>query len=54
MVHFIRNYWSSGLFPSSSILKEHDVSVIESVSILKWEGGETRTDLGPLERANLD
>jgi hypothetical protein len=26
----------------------------ESVSVLKWKGGETRTDLAPLDRVNLD
>jgi hypothetical protein len=43
-----------GLYPSSGILLEHNVSEIESVSVLRLRGGgETPTQLGPLEKANL-
>jgi hypothetical protein len=36
-------------------LKEHDVSEIGSVSVLRYKGGKrTPTQLGPLERANLN
>jgi hypothetical protein len=44
-----------GLCPSSGILKksrEHNVSETGSVSVLRSEG--TPSQLGPLERANLN
>jgi hypothetical protein len=46
-------FWT---FPSSGILetKKHDVSETGSVSVLRWEGEKTPTQLGPLERANLN
>jgi hypothetical protein len=35
--------------------REHDVSETGSVSVLRWRwGGKTRTQLSPLERANLN
>jgi hypothetical protein len=42
-------------FPSSGILetRKHDVSETGSLSVLRWEGEKTPTQLGPLERANL-
>jgi hypothetical protein len=50
-----KNYWVSGLFPSSNILvnRKHDVSETGSVSVLRWRGEKTPIQLGPLERANL-
>jgi hypothetical protein len=55
MVYNTQNYYVSGLCPMSGILNtiKHNVSECESVSILKW-GRETPTQLGPLERANLN
>jgi hypothetical protein len=49
-----RKDWVFGLCPSSGILKtiEHNVSESGFVSVLRW-GGETPTQLSPLERANL-
>jgi hypothetical protein len=45
-----------GTIPSSGILetRKYDVSETGSVSILRWEGEKTPTQLGPLERANLN
>jgi hypothetical protein len=60
MVYNIQNCWASSLCPSSGILntRNHNVSETGSVSILRWGGGgggqETPTQLGPLERANLN
>jgi hypothetical protein len=53
MVHNTQNYWVFGLCPSSGILKtrERNVSETRSVSILRWVGRKTPTQLGPLERA---
>jgi hypothetical protein len=50
-----QNYWIFGLCPSSGIVEtiKHNVSETGSVSVLRWEGGTTPTQLGPLERANL-
>jgi hypothetical protein len=50
------NYWGIGLFPSSGILgnRKHDVSETGSVSVLRCGGGETPTQLGPLDRAYLN
>jgi hypothetical protein len=45
-----RDYWVSEFWPSFSILKEHKVSEIECVSLLRW--GSAPTVLRPLERAN--
>jgi hypothetical protein len=55
MVYNTQNCWFFGTFPSPGILKnrKHDVSETASVSVLRW-GGKTPTELGPLERANLD
>jgi hypothetical protein len=55
MVYNTHNCWVFGLCPSSSILKTRKLNVSEtgSVSILRW-GGKTPTQLGPLERANLN
>jgi hypothetical protein len=55
MVYNTQNYSVFGLFPSSDILetRKQDVSETGSVSVLRW-GGMTPTQLGPLERANLD
>jgi hypothetical protein len=55
MVYNTQNYCVFGLHPSSGILetRKHNVSETGSVSILKW-GGKTPTQLGPLERANLN
>jgi hypothetical protein len=52
---FTQNYWVFGLLPTSGILetRKHDVSETGSVSVLRWRG-KTPTQLGPLERANLD
>jgi hypothetical protein len=49
-------YWVFWTFPSSGILetRKHDVSETGSVSILRWEREKTPTQLGPLERANLN
>jgi hypothetical protein len=51
-----QNCWVIGLFPSSRILenRKHDVSETGSVSVLRWRGENTRTQLGPLERADLN
>jgi hypothetical protein len=56
MVYNTQIYWVFGLCPSSGILKntgEHNVSETGSVYVLRW-GRETSTQLGPLERANLN
>jgi hypothetical protein len=42
LIFIIRDYWNSGLSPSSSILKktkEHNVSETWSLSVLRWRGG---------------
>jgi hypothetical protein len=55
MVYHTQNYWVFGLFPSYGILgnRKHDVSETGSVSVLRCEG-KTRTQLGPLDKANLN
>jgi hypothetical protein len=55
MVYNTQNYWVFGLYPSSGILenRKHDVSETGPVSVL-GEGEKTPTQLGPLERANLN
>jgi hypothetical protein len=55
MVYNTQNYWVFGLLHSSGILeiRKHDVSETGSVSILRREE-KSPTQLGPLERANLD
>jgi hypothetical protein len=55
MVYHIQNYWVFGLFPSSGILgtRKNDISENGSVSVLRC-GGKTPTQLGPLDRANLN
>jgi hypothetical protein len=56
MVYHTQNYWVFGFFPSFCILgtTKHDVSETGSVSVLRWGSGKTPTQLGPLERANLN
>jgi hypothetical protein len=56
MVYNTQNYWVFGLFPSSSILenRKHDVSETGSVSVLWCCGEEKTSQLGPLERADLN
>jgi hypothetical protein len=51
----IQNYWVFGLFPLFGILgiRRQDVSETGSVPILRC-GGKTPTQLGPLDRANLN
>jgi hypothetical protein len=51
----LQNYWVFELFPSSGILetRKHDASETLSVSVLR-RVGKTPTQLGSLERANLD
>jgi hypothetical protein len=51
----IQNYWVFGLCPSSGILETRKHNVLETgfVSVLRW-GGNTSTQLGPLESANLN
>jgi hypothetical protein len=52
---YSQNYWIFLLFfPSSGILEniKHDVSETGSISVLRWRGDKTPTQLGPLERAN--
>jgi hypothetical protein len=55
MVCNTQNYWVYGLFPSSGILetREHNVSKTGTVCP-QVRGGKTPTQLGPLERANLN
>jgi hypothetical protein len=55
MVYHNKNYWVFGISPSSGILgnRKHDVSETRSVSVLRC-GGKTSTQLGPLDRANLN
>jgi hypothetical protein len=50
-----QNYWVFGLCPLSSILETRNCNVSEtgSVSGLRWRE-KTPTQLGPLERANLN
>jgi hypothetical protein len=50
------NYWVFGLYPSLGIpeTRKHDISETGSISILRWRGEKTPTQLGPLERANLN
>jgi hypothetical protein len=52
----IQNYGVFGLCPSSGILETRTPNISEtgSVSILKLGGRKTLTQLGPLERANLN
>jgi hypothetical protein len=52
MVFSTQNYWVFGLYPSSGILetRKYDVSETGSVSVLRWRGEKTPTQLGPLER----
>jgi hypothetical protein len=52
----IHNYWVLELFPSTGIVenREQVVSETESVSVLRWRGEKTPTQLGPLESANLN
>jgi hypothetical protein len=54
--YFSQNYWVFGLFPSSGILenRKDDVSETGSVSLLRWRGEKTPSQLGPLEKANLN
>jgi hypothetical protein len=52
IVYHSCDYWVSRLWPSSTILKEHNVSKTISVSFLRWNCGVTPTILGSLERAN--
>jgi hypothetical protein len=35
-------------------IENHDVSEARSASVLMWRGRETPTQLGPLDRANLN
>jgi hypothetical protein len=52
---YTQNYWVFGLFTLSSILETRKDDVWETgyISIYRW-GGKTPTQLGPLERANLN
>jgi hypothetical protein len=56
MVCNTQNYWGFGRFQTSGILetRKYDVSETGSVSVLRWGRGKTPTQLGPLERANLN
>jgi hypothetical protein len=56
MVYNTQNYWVSGLYPSSGILenRKHDVSENECFRFQVKGGEKTPTQLGPLERANLN
>jgi hypothetical protein len=56
IVYNTQVYWFFWTFPSSGILetRKHEVSETGSVSVLRWEGEKTPTQLGPLERANLN
>jgi hypothetical protein len=49
--YFTQKNWVSGLFSIVGYSKEykHDVSEIESSSVLRWSRGEDTTLLGPLE-----
>jgi hypothetical protein len=53
MVSFISHCEISGTFPSSSILKEHNVSKIGSLSVVIIKIGELLLQLGQLPRGNL-
>jgi hypothetical protein len=53
----LQNYWVFGLFLSSIIVgtRKYDILETGSVSVLRREeGGKTPTQLGPLDRANLN
>jgi hypothetical protein len=52
----IQNYGVFELCPSSGILETRTPNISEtaSVSTLKWGGRKTPTQLGPLEKANLN
>jgi hypothetical protein len=54
MVYNTQNYWVFGLFPSAGILetRKHDFRKLD-LFLPSGEGGKTSTQLGPLERANL-
>jgi hypothetical protein len=56
MVYNTQIYWVFGLFPSSGILEtgKHDVSETGCVSVLRCGGEDTYSQLGPLDRANLN
>jgi hypothetical protein len=47
------DFWTFSIVRYSRKHK-HDVSEIGSVSVLRWKGEKTPTQLGPLERANLN
>jgi hypothetical protein len=56
LVYNTQRYWVFGLCPSSGYFlnnnEKHNVSETGSVSVLRW--GKTPTQLGPLERPNLN
>jgi hypothetical protein len=53
-VHTSQNYWGFGLFPSSGILKNRTHDVSETGFVCPQVRGEDTSQLGPLERANLN
>jgi hypothetical protein len=56
MVYNTQNYWVFGLFLSSGILetRKHDVSETGCFRPQIKGGNKTPTQLGPLERVNLN
>jgi hypothetical protein len=56
MVYNTQKHFVFGLLTSFGILenRKHDVSETGSVSVLRLGRGNTPTQLGPLERANLN
>jgi hypothetical protein len=47
---YSQDYWLSGLWPPSAILRDWIVLRTGSVSILRWKGGEAPTQFGPWVR----
>jgi hypothetical protein len=54
VLYSTQKYWVSELCPSSIVLNtgKHNVSETGTISVLRWEGGDTL--LGSLEKANLN
>jgi hypothetical protein len=55
MVYNTENYWVFGLFPSSGILENTKETTFRKQDLFPSSGGgKTPTQVGPLERANLN
>jgi hypothetical protein len=54
MVYNTQGYWVSGFFPSSGILENTMFRKLDLFPSSGEGGGKTPTQLGPLERTNLN